>query len=114
MALDAATLRTFVAASSSEAPDAALDDLLATAEVLVESYTEDLDAEIEIPAPILERAQLLVAAELWNQDQAPNGFLNQQFESPDGMTSAPVRIGTDPLRPAYALLARWVDPVTFA
>lgn len=113
MALDAATLRTFIAASVSGAPDETMDALIDNADVLVESYIEDLPADT-VPATILERAKMLVAAELWNQDQAPNGVLNQQYESPDGMVDAPIRIGTDPLRPAYALLARWVAPVTFA
>lgn len=90
--------------------DAALEDYLATAVELVAAYTQDVPDDEPVPSAVLARAQRAVAAELHNQDQAPNGFLNQEFN--DGAESVPVRIGTDPLRPARALLGLWVDPVT--
>lgn len=66
-----------------------------------------------IPITVAESAQLAVAVEIFNQRKAPNGVLNQAFSSDAGGPLA-VRIGADPLRPAYGLLSRWVVDVGFA
>lgn len=83
---------------------------LATANSLVSTYA----GSATIPDTVLDEAVLAVAAEVFSQRNAPNGVLNQQYPSADGGGLMPVRIGADPLRPAYPLLALYVDPVTFA
>ena len=111
MAVTAADVRKFVGASSSDDPT--FDELLLVAGTLYDGYVEDAvttDGAV-IPAHIEDRAKKLIAAELWTIDNAPNGVLNQQFDGPDGTQSVPVRVGTDPLRPVYQLLAQWVGPV---
>ena len=68
-----------------------------------------------VPDPVFDRAWLVSAVDLFNQSQAPNGVLAQQFTDSDGgTTNVPVRISRDPLAGAYPLLALYVDPVTFA
>ena len=61
---------------------------------------------VPVPAAVYDEAVLRSAAEMFNQSEAPNGVINQQFE--DG-GAAPIRIGVDPLRPAYPLVKRWLD-----
>lgn len=104
-----AALRAFVGAGSSQ--DGELLACLETTGELLDRYLEDVDEADPVPEQVRDRAHLLAAAEMFHQGQAPNGFLNQQFE--DG-TTTPVRVGSDPLRPAYPLLTRWVNPVTIA
>lgn len=60
-----------------------------------------------IPIVVAEKAWLAVAVEIFNQRKATNGVLNQAF-SEDGLVASPVRIGSDPLRPAYGLLKRYL------
>lgn len=106
-------LRKLVGVSATEAPDEDLAGYLSTAAAMVDECLSAGDDEVpyDVPATVLDRAYLLVAAEMFNQDQAPNGILNQQYETVDGMVATPVRISSDPMRPAYALLSRWVPPV---
>jgi hypothetical protein len=113
----ASDLRALVGVSPSEAADGDLDGYLSVAAALVDEHLtggEAADAvPYTVPDAVLDRAYLLVAAEMFNQDQAPNGILNQQYEVEGGGTvSAPVRLSADPMRLAYALLSRWVPPVT--
>ena len=89
--------------------DSELQDYLDTAVELLGKYLGDNDVTLDdVPAVVLSRATRVVANELFNQDRAPNGYLNQQFAGDDGTESVAVRISTDPLRPAYALLKMWV------
>lgn len=95
--------------------DTELEEHLATAVELLAKYLTDNGVDVEdVPTTVMTRATRLVAAEIIGQDEAPNGYVNQQFAGDDGTVSTPVRISADPLRPAYALLGMWVDPVTFA
>jgi hypothetical protein len=107
VAVTTSDLRSLVGAGS-ETTDAELTGHIETAEELVGAYVEDN----VVPVGILDRCYLVVAAEMFNQDQAPNGVLNQQYDTEDGTIATPIRIGADPLRPAYPLLARWVLPVS--
>lgn len=91
--------------------DGVLQVCLDESAALVDRYLEGHgDVDEPPPAAILDRAYLLVAAELFNQRQAPNGYLNQQFDAPDGIQSEPIRISRDPLAAARPLLAQWVYP----
>ena len=106
MAITADNLRAEVGADST-VPATKLDSLIAVAKAELDEYT--LDKLGDIPPEVFDRAHLLVAAEMWHQDQAPNGVLNQQYDLGDGtISSTPIRIGSDPLRPAYSVLARWM------
>ncbi|HEY1178604.1 MAG TPA: hypothetical protein VGF17_20815 [Phytomonospora sp.] len=93
-----------------------LDRCLTVADALLKQYVGD--RYTTVPAPIYDEAWLAVAVERFNQRKAPNGILNQTFMAADGSSVAtPVRIGADPLRPAYPILERWLgeaDGVTFA
>lgn len=116
MSVTATQLRDFVAVSATEVSDTALEGYVATATALVDEYLRDVPVTVPpeeptVPVAIRDRAELLVAAEMFTQDQAPNGFLNQQFDTTDGLVTQPVRISSDPLRPAYPLLSSWVPPV---
>lgn len=98
MALDAAKLRNHAHAGGQVSDDELNDCLESAAELLKEL----IDKKV-VPSKTLERAQMLVANEMLQQDLAPNGLLNQQFDN--GNETIPIRIGRDPLRPAYPLLA---------
>lgn len=102
MAVDLDRLRTFVNAGAEN--DDELNECLAVAAVLVTSHLGV--AITDVPPVVLDRVTLLVAAEMFNQGRAPNGILNQQFDEAVGFT----RVGSDPLRPAYALLAQYIPP----
>ena len=107
------TLRQEVGASASD--DALLQRCLDLAIVLVEHHVDDSTAAdetpIEIPETVLERAIMVTAAEAFAQRNAPNGVLNQQYSAGDGdLVAAPIRIGADPMRPAYPLLDKYLIP----
>lgn len=107
MAIDAADLQREVGTNVAEDP--AIDSAVETAHELLLAFIEDQGAEV--PDVIFDRAWLAVAVDLFNQSKAPNGVLNQQFNTGDGVVAAPVRISADPLRPAYPLLRMWILPV---
>jgi hypothetical protein len=111
VAVTVTQLRDHVNVGPSEVTDAALGGYLTAAAALLDDYLIDVPATEPVPEAIVDRSLLLVAAEMFGQDQAPNGILNQQFDTADGVTSLPVRVTADPLRPAYGLLSRWVPPV---
>jgi hypothetical protein len=107
-------LRSFVGADTSA--DVECQSCLDVTKVLLDNYLAADAApplETAVPTALYDRAHLLAAAEMFNQGQAPNGVENQQFD--DGGASGyrvgvPVRIGSDPLRPAYSLLQQYVLP----
>lgn len=103
MAVDVARLRAFVNTSSND--DADLESCLATSRVLLDGHIGDCARDV--PDAVYERALLVVAAEMFNQAKAPNGILNQQYDEGAGSV---IRIGSDPMRPAYPLLSRYVPP----
>lgn len=96
-------LRDFVRTADGEDFDTELQSCIDVTDKLLDELLED--ALETVPEEVRDRAHLLSAAEMFNQGQAPNGVLNQQYD--DG-TSAPIRIGADPLRPAYPLVGRYL------
>ena len=57
-----------------------------------------------VPAVILDRARIVVGAELYGQRAAPNGIA--QFATFDGQSA--IRVARDPMTGAYPLLGRYV------
>lgn len=57
----------------------------------------------EVPGPILERATLEAAADLYHRSRSHNGVV--EFAD-DG--AQPIRIARDPMLTAYAILAPWL------
>jgi hypothetical protein len=99
-------VRAQVNASKQSLPD---DKVAGALNAAVELVAKHIGAT-EIPSTVVDRAVLLVAVEELNQDKAPNGVLNQFFDAGTGDASAtPVRIGRDPMKPAYPILAPWVS-----
>src|SRR5688572_14333953 len=107
MAVTADQLRVHAKVSAS-VTDAVLNQCIAVADELLKTY---IGVNV-VPPATLERANLLAANECLQQNIAPNGVLNQQYDQGDAST--PLRIGRDPLNPAYPLLAAYVPPLGFA
>jgi hypothetical protein len=101
--------------NTTEADNTLLERCLDLAVQLVTKHLVDNleDEEIdEIPPVILDQATLATAVDAFNQSKAPNGILNQQFDTVEGgVQSVPIRISADPMRPAYPLLDKWLTPV---
>ena len=111
MTISTERLRDEVGASTSS--DDVIDECLTVAHELLLQYVGD--EGIDVPPSVFDRAWLVAAVDLFNQSQAPNGVLTQQFDTGDGATSAiPVRVSRDPLAGAYPLLRSYVSPVSFA
>lgn len=116
MAITVEDLRDEVGAGA-DTHDVILQRSLDLATAMVAKYLADNvvtvgDEAGELPESVSDQAVLAVAVESFNQAQAPNGVLTQQFGLADGgSVASPVRIGADPMRPAYPLLSMWVDPV---
>jgi hypothetical protein len=97
------------AASVGGVPEAILTNCIAVADEVLKEYAgDDYRAGTNIPVIVAERAWLAVAVEIFNQRKAPNGVLNQAFTSDGTAFAQAVRIGSDPLRPAYGLLKRFL------
>lgn len=110
MTISTARLRSEVGAGA--ASDEVIDESIAVAHELLLQYVAD--EGIDVPAPVFDRAWLVTAVDLFNQSQAPNGVLTQQFDTVDGGSAVPIRVSRDPLAGAYPLLRSYVSPVTFA
>ena len=115
MAVSAEKLRAELNAGSGDGSVSleVLQECVDAADYLLREYA-GADYLIDIPEPVSERAWLAVAVELFNQRKAPNGVLNQTFRTLEGTVAAPVRIGADPLRPAYGILQSYVVGTSFA
>lgn len=116
MAINADQLRAEVNAGpvdASSVDDTYLDNCISVANELLKQYA-GAEYITDIPTVVAEKAWLAVAVEIFNQRRAPNGVLNQTFQTFEGTQAAPVRISADPLRPAYSLLERWVIGTSFA
>lgn len=112
MPIDADRLANEVGASTTT-HSVVLGECVTVSHELLLQYVAQQGAEV--PDAVFDRAWLVAAVDLFNQSQAPNGVLSQQFTDVDGGTSTvPVRISRDPLAGTYPLLALYVDPVTFA
>lgn len=97
MTVDATKLRNHAHAGP-QITDEELNDCLESAAELL----KELIGRKVVPPKTYDRALLLVANEQLQQDLAPNGLLNQQFDN--GTEAIPIRIGRDPLTPAYPIL----------
>lgn len=116
MVVDSAALRAEVNAGQadiSSISEAYLDNCVTVADLLLRQYAGE-NYLTDIPTTLAEKAWLAVAVEIFNQRRAPNGVLNQTFQTFEGTVASAVRIGADPLRPAYGLLSMWVAPLGFA
>lgn len=84
------------------------DDYMASTLVQASHLVRAHIGVCQVPAEIVARAILEVAAELWNRRNAPNGVASFG----DGMGGiVPMRVARDPMVAAYALLAPWIAPV---
>lgn len=97
MTVDATKLRN-KARVGGQVTDAELNDCIESAAELL----KELIGRKVVPPKTYDRAWLLVANEMLQQDMAPNGLVNQQFDN--GTEAIPIRIGRDPLTPAYPIL----------
>ena len=79
-----------------------LDDALSLLTVYVGSAA--------VPVNILDRCTLMVAADLWERRNAPNGIVNQQYQEFNGVGQMPARIARNPMAGVYDLLRPWVLP----
>lgn len=86
--------------------DALLTGCLEDAAVLLDKYV----GEAAVPDSILDRCTLIVAYDLFERRNAPNGIVNTQFATVDGIGQSPARIARDPLAGVYHLLGRWILP----
>lgn len=91
-------LRQYVNADATA--DAYLTSCWGTAAELVNTYV----GTSSVPAPVLQRAALDVASELFHRRNAPGGVM-QQFTD---VGAAPVRMARDPMLGAYPILAPYV------
>lgn len=104
-----AELNAGAAGSVGGVSDELLTNCINVADELLKEYAgDDYRTASTIPVVVAEKAWLAVAVEIFNQRKAPNGVLNQAFSTDGGVFAQAVRIGADPLRPAYGLLKRYL------
>lgn len=104
MTVSAADLKVLVNSSASD--DEVIDRCLAFGRSVVETFTKRVP-DGKIPAEILDEAILTAAADQFQRRKAPNGVLNQVYDSGDGIV--PVRISRDPFDSIRPLLSPWVS-----
>ena len=106
MTVDAAALRTEVGGGAEDME--ALERTVALTKTLLDRYIDDnlMDAADPVPTEVYDAAWLRMAIEDWNRQQAPNGYLMQQFDSGEG-APVPVRVSMDPYRSVRDLLVGW-------
>lgn len=98
---DVTALRRHVGAGA-DTPDTALQPVLDEAEALVLGWLGT--ATDKVPGPLLVRAVIEVASELYHRRNAPGGVLGQFAD----LGAAPVRMARDPMLGAYPLLQPFV------
>lgn len=106
MATTVETIKDYVGVGSETEYDDFIQACLDEATVLVDRYV----GVAAVPDEIMDRAYLEVAADLFNRRNAPNGIMNQQYATVDGVGVTPMRIARDPMAAAYKILGRWVLP----
>lgn len=99
-------LKTFVGSDDDYEYDSLFQECFEEAQVLVDKYV----GTSVVPEIILDRSYLEVGADLFNRRSAPNGVMNQQYATVDGIGTTPYRISRDPMSAAYKILGRWVTP----
>lgn len=79
-------------------------------EALAKHLADDnFDTAEPIPDVVLERALIVLAAEVFSQQQAPHGIVNEQYASEGEAASTPIRITRNPMPVVYPILALWSD-----
>lgn len=107
MAVTVETLRAYVGADIDDADvSLLLQSALSAAAALVDKYV----GVAVVPVEILDRCYLIVATDLFERRNAPNGIANQQYATVDGIGQAPMRVARDPMAGVYEILRRWVLP----
>lgn len=102
-------------ASTATVSDDKITAELAIATAMVNKHLGGADdgtapSPLPVPEAIYDKAVRVVAVESINQTLAPNGVLNQAYDAGGGeIVSTPVRIGRDPLKPAYPVLDPWLS-----
>lgn len=86
--------------------DSLLEACLGDAVVLLNKYV----GAATVPENIMDRCTLIVAYDLFERRNAPNGIANTQFATVDGIGQSPTRIARDPLAGVYHMLGRFVLP----
>lgn len=115
MAVTKEQVRAELNASAETVSDTKIDAEIAIATAMVNKHlggSDDGAAPNPLPVPevVYDKALLLVTVEAINQGLAPNGVLNQVYDGGTGdLVSTAVRIGRDPLKPAYPVLGPWVS-----
>jgi len=104
MAVALTDLKEYVGVTSTS-KDALLTDCLEDATALLNKYM----GSAVVPTNIVDRCTLMVAYDLYERRNAPNGIVNTQFQGADGQP-ATARIARDPLQGVYPILSRWVLP----
>jgi hypothetical protein len=99
MAIDVATLADYLNVKEAAAGYAFVEPSLLTAQELVSAWV-GLSA---VPDVVIDRAVLVVAAEMFQQRSAPNGVT--QFADMDGVG---IRVARDPMLGAYPILRPYV------
>lgn len=107
MALSIERLRKRVGAGTGD--NGLLQEALDDAKDIVTAYIEDCGKTIGtdgVSVRLYERAVIRCASSLFNQDKAPSGVVNQQYDIGNGeIASTPAQIGLDPMKSARVLLA---------
>lgn len=103
MAVDAAALKRMV--NSGPSDDETIAECLGFGQSVVDTFTVRVPAG-KIPDPILDEAVLAAASDQFQRRKAPNGVLNQVYDTGD--TLMPVRISRDPFDSVRPILAPWV------
>lgn len=111
MAITVAQVRAEVGAGSSTSEEY-LSAILEQAEERLAEYVGALADGVTIPELSFDEAVLACAVEIFNIRRAPNGVLNQTFDTGEGSVAVPVRISGDPLRPVRPLLSPWIGGLT--
>lgn len=102
-------------ASATAVSDGKITEEIAIATAMVNKHLGSEDGAappnpLPVPEVIYDKAVRVVAVESINQSLAPNGVLNQVYDAGAGdLVSTPVRIGRDPLKPAYPVLDPWLS-----
>jgi hypothetical protein len=106
MTLDIERLRKRTGAGTGA--NALLTEALDDAKDMVSDYVAKCGKVVgtDVSAAVFERAVLRCAVALYNQDTAPKGVVNEQYDLGNGeIASAPAQIGIDPMKSARAFLA---------
>lgn len=106
MTLDIERVRKRCGAPTSD--NTLLTEALDDATDLVTEFIEKCGKAVgdDVSVRLYERAVIRCAVSLYNQDKAPKGVVNEQYDLGNGdIASTAAQIGLDPMKSARALLA---------